>query len=94
MDGSSWSVLNMLDSKLEENNLSKMINIRSCSKHTVHGTLKVGATKTEWGIDKILKALFWILSDSPARRDDCVREGGSEVFPLTYIISSLYLTFT
>ena len=95
MDGPSvnWSVLDMLDNKLEENNLSKTINIGSCSQHTVHGALKVGATKTEWGIDKILKALFWILSDSPGGRDDYVREGGSEVFPLRYVISSLYLTF-
>ena len=81
VDGPSvnWSVLNMLDNKLEENNLSKTINIGSCSQHTVHGTLKQGATKNEWDIDRILKALFWILSDSPARRDDYVREGGSEV---------------
>ena len=48
----------MVDNKLEENNLSKMINIASCSYHTVHDTLKVGATKTEWDIDKILKAIF------------------------------------
>ena len=65
MDGPSvnQSVLNMLYSKLEEDNLSKMINIGSCSKHTVYGALKVGVTKTEWGIDKILQALFWILSN-------------------------------
>ena len=63
MDGPSVnrSVLNMLYSKLEEGNLSKLINIGSCSKHAVHVTLKVGATKTEWGIDKILKALFGYL---------------------------------
>ena len=82
----------MLNNKLEENNLSKTINIGSCSQHTVHDALKVGAAKTEWGIDKISKALFWTLSDSPSSRDDYVREGGSEVFPLRYVISPLYLT--
>ena len=85
MDG----ILIMLNNKLKENNLGKTINIGSCSQHTV----TIGATKTEWGIDKILKALFWILSDLPARWDDYVREGGSKVFPLRYVISSLYLTF-
>ena len=47
MDGPSvnWSVLNMLESKLEENNLSKTINIGSYSQHTVHGTLKVGGQR-------------------------------------------------
>ena len=95
VDGPSvnLSVLNMLDNKSEGNNFSKTINIGSCLQHTVHGTLKVGATKTEWGIDKILKTLFWILRDSPARRANYVREGGSEVFPLRYVISSLYLIF-
>ena len=73
----------MLDSKLEENNLSKTINSGSCND----------ATKTECSIDKILRSLFWILSDSPARRYDYVREGGSGVFPLRYVITSLYLTF-
>ena len=95
VDGPSvnWSVLNMLDNKLEENNLSKTINIGSYSQHTVHGALKVGAAKTEWVIDKILKPLFSILSNSPARRDDYARERGSKVFQLRYVISFLYFTF-
>ena len=83
----------MLDNKVEENNVSKTINIGTCSQHTVHDALKVGVTMTELGTDKSLKALFWILSDSPARRDNYVRQGGSEVFPLRYAISSLDLTF-
>ena len=39
MDGPcvNWSVLNMLNNKLEENIFSKTINIGSCSPHTVHG---------------------------------------------------------
>ena len=49
IDGPSvnWSVLNMLDNRLQENYLSKMINIRSFSEHTVHDALKVGTTKSE-----------------------------------------------
>ena len=63
MDGPivNWNVLNMLNNKLEKNNLSKTISIGSCSQRTVHGALKVDATETEWGIDKILKAQFWVL---------------------------------
>ena len=35
MDGPSvsWSLLNMLDNKLEEKKLSETINIGSCSQH-------------------------------------------------------------
>ena len=58
--------------KSEESNLSKTITIGSCSEHRFYGTLKIGATKTEWSIDKILKALFWMPSNSTARRDDYV----------------------
>ena len=83
----------MLDNKSRESNLCKTITIGSCSEHRFYGTLKIGATKTEWSIDKILKALFWMPSNSTARRDDYVQEGGYEVFPLRYFISSLYVSF-
>ena len=83
----------MLDNKLVKNSLSKVINIGSCSQHTVDGPLKVGAARTEWGIDKILKALFRILSNPPAGRDNYVRKGVSEVFLVRYVISSLCLTY-
>ena len=32
----------MLDNKLVKNSLSNVINIGSCSQHTVYGPLKVG----------------------------------------------------
>ena len=66
----------MLDVYLEEKDVSKTINIGSCSQHVVHGALKTGTSNTEWGIDKILKSMFWILCDSPARRDDYLSESG------------------
>ena len=43
-----------------------------------------GTSNTEWCIDKILKAMFWILCDSPTRRDGYARESGTEVFPLRF----------
>ena len=68
MDGLSvnW---NVLDDQRAEKDLSKTLNIGSCSQHIVHGALKNGTTITEWSIVKILKAMYWILHDSPARRD-------------------------
>ena len=41
--------------------------------------------QSAWSVDKILKALHWILYNSPARRDIYCSEGGSSVFPLRFV---------
>ena len=86
MDGPTvnWKVLEALDVYLEEKDVSKTINIGSCSQHVVHRALKTGTSNTEWGIDKILKFMFWILCDTPARRDDYLSESGTDVLPLSF----------
>ena len=69
-----------------------MINIRrSCSKYAVQGALEVGATKIVWGIENILKALFCILCNSPARRDNYARDGGLKYFHLGMLVSFVLL---
>ena len=49
MDGPTvnWKVLEMLDVYLEEKDVSKTVNIGSCSQHVVHGALKTGTSNTE-----------------------------------------------
>ena len=87
MDGPTVNckVLQLLDERLEAKDLPKTLNIGSCSQHTVHGGLKTGIKSVDWNIEKILKAMFWILHDSPARKDDYMREGNTSVFPLRYL---------
>ena len=68
-----------------------MINIGSYSQRTNHGALKLGAANTEWG-EIIFKELFWIFGELAARRDHCVKERGSEGFPLRYAVTSLDFT--
>ena len=51
-------------------NYSKTVNIGSCPQHTVHGAFKTGATN-DWDVHKILKSMFWLLHDSPARKNIC-----------------------
>ena len=93
MDGPSvnWNVLEMLDDQRAGKDLSKTLNIESCNQHIVHGALKNGTTITEWSIDNILKAMYWILHDSPARIDVYMKEGDTDVFPLRYF--SYYLRY-
>ena len=62
---------------------NKTINIGSCPQHSVHGTFETGAT-SDWDVHKILKSMFWLLHDSPGRRNIYVTEGRSGVFPLSY----------
>ena len=40
--------------------LHELFDIGSCGFHTIYGAFKTGAEKTEWGIKKILKAVYQI----------------------------------
>ena len=84
MDGPkvNWNVLSILNDKLESENFSKTIDIGSCAQHTIHGAFKDGFQKSSWKIDKLLKSIFWLLNDSPARRDVYLTEGNTITFPL------------
>ena len=87
----NWKVLEKLDNHRIENDFTKTLIIGSCSQHIIHGAFQNDAP-SNWNIDKILKAMYWMLHDSPARRDDCTRVGNTEIFPLRYILSP-YLIF-
>ena len=50
--------------------LPGLIKVGSCGLHVVHGTFRSGAQKTKWGIDSILKALYKLFDESPAKRED------------------------
>ena len=71
MDGPSvnWVVLDKLDDLLVENGHTKTVHIVSCAQHTVHGSFQTGVANTGWDIGKILKAMYYSLHDSPARRE-------------------------
>ena len=50
--------------------LPQLINIGSCSLHTVHGALKTAVESTFWKVKQTLKGIWQILHESPARRED------------------------
>ena len=84
MDGPNvnWNVLDGLDEQLIENGHTKTINIGSCAKHIVHGALQNGFCKTDWNIDKVLKSMYFLLNDTPARRSIYSEVGNTDKFPL------------
>ena len=48
----------------------------------LHGTFQTGIKKVDWQLDKIMKAMWQLLHDSPTRRDVNSKVLESEEFPL------------
>ena len=78
------NVLNIISEKRNKNELEQLLVIGSCSQHVLHGVFKNGVTVTKWDLGKILKSMFYLFHDSPARKDIYMREGETDVFPLRY----------
>ena len=56
----------------ERGELPSLINIDSCGLHIFHGALKACVTATEWNLKGILKSIYILLHDTPARRADYI----------------------
>jgi len=70
MDGpaTNWNVLQLLHDDREEKEYPTIVNIGSCSLHVLHGAFKSGMEAASWDVGKVLKAIWQIFHDSPARR--------------------------
>ena len=75
----NWNVLEKVDDYLMNKDLPETIHVGSCNQHI----LQTAIQSSGWNIDKVLKSMYWILHDSPARKEICCREGGGDVFPLS-----------
>ena len=82
MDGFNvnWLVLGMLDDKLEADNFARTLHIGSCAQRIIHGALKEGIHKTVWNLCKLLKSLFQLFNNSPARQEACLVGGDTDKF--------------
>ena len=86
MDGpnTNWKVFEKFNTAREANDDPCLADIGSCSLHIVSGSLNAGVTETSWEIDKIMKSMWKLLSDSPPRRDEYLKLGVSGKFPLKF----------
>ena len=64
----NWNVLNLITEASLEKELDPLFVIGSCSQHFVHGAFQNVVTDTNWKIEKILQSMFYLCSESPARR--------------------------
>lgn len=71
MDGPNvnWKFFKTLQSDIEKEFYTKCANVGSCGLHIVNNAFRDGASSTEWNVSSILVSLYWLLKDSPARRD-------------------------
>ncbi|XP_074643983.1 uncharacterized protein LOC141900835 [Tubulanus polymorphus] len=70
--------------KTEFNKESTLLNIGSCGLHIVHNSFKAGSTKSGWDIETLLRSLYSLFKDSPARREDYETVTGSSIFPMKF----------
>lgn len=85
MDGPNvnLSFLNKLEEHIsnEYPDGKQLIKMGTCGLHIVHGSLKTGLKSVDWDIFSILRNLYFLFKDSPARRAEFTRITNCSVFP-------------
>ena len=86
MDGPSvnWKFYEKLIESREISELTGLTNIGSCGLHVIHGAFKCVAMSCECDIVKILRGLYILFNDTPARRSDYIDVTGSNSFPKSF----------
>ena len=76
MDGPNvnWKFYGMLQDFYSTEFGKNLLNIGSCGLHIMHNAFKAGCIESAWGIVDFLTALYYLLKNSPARRDDFLKE--------------------
>ena len=93
MDGpnTNWSVPAMLHGDRCGKDYPKIIDIGPCSLYILHGTFKSSVKATDWFLNKILKAMWKLFDDAPARWDTYTKICEVDEFRLmfwSYIVSN------
>ena len=64
--------LELMAENRETEKLSPLIDTGTCRLHTVHNSLKAGIKSSRWIVGKVMKAMWKLLNESPARREKYV----------------------
>ena len=72
MDGPSvnWKFLELYNNELREIYQKTLLNTGSCGLHVLHGSFQTGCSVAEWNINSILRSMYNLFKQSPARRAD------------------------
>ena len=82
MDGPStnWAVLRKVQENRRIAMLSPLEDIGSCTLHILNGAIQTGLTKSSSHLKEVMKAMWKLFHDSPARRDEFIKVNGSAEF--------------
>lgn len=72
------------DRKRYDPEMPGILQLGTCTLHTIHGAFATAMKNTEWGVAKLLRAIWYLFHDSPARRDDFQSITKSNVFGLQF----------
>ena len=72
------------DRKRSDPDLPGILQLGTCTLYTIHGAFTTAIKGTGWGLAKLLRALWYLFHDSPARRDDFQSITKSNVFMLQF----------
>ena len=64
--------------------MNQLTEIGSCSLHIVSASLNAGINASDWEVNEVMKAMWKILSNSPAWRDIYLKSSISEKLPLRF----------
>ena len=83
MDGPNVNISfhKSMQSQIEQSTTRSILDIGTCTLHTMHNSFKDGCKKAGWNIDNFLLACYSLFKESPARRDDFTVITGSSTFP-------------
>lgn len=85
MDGPNVNFAFLRELKLElkeYGNKNELIDIGSCRIHPVHNAFKKALTSTGEDLTRLLRAVYNLFKDVPARRGVYTRLTNSDIFPL------------
>ena len=83
MDGprTNWKILRLIMELRDKEEHSPLQDIGSCGLHVVSGALHTGVVAGSWPIEKLLRAMFKFLHNSPARRAEYLRVSSRGLYP-------------
>lgn len=88
MDGPAVNlkVFNIFKGELERDFGHLLIDIGSCGLHTLHNAFQSGESKSGWDLANILKSLYYLFKDAPARKEDYLScAGAGQLMPQKFV---------
>nr|CAD7198549.1 unnamed protein product [Timema douglasi] len=78
------SVLKEHIKSVTDNEVCSLLNLGPCGLHVVHGSLRTGLESVDWDISSLLRYMYYMFTDSPARRELFTQLTRCASFPLKF----------